>query len=163
MTLSDWFQNQLRSTADGFIWAAEQMPPERRYIQPPSKLGGWTAARHVFHMAYYERNVALPSMHQWLGKPRISEDDLDADKEWSSGHTIESLVRTFQVVRNEQIALLTQFDEPVWHETRETGWGTVTLLWVVSKTFQHTAEHTNNVMRMALFWDIAAAQERGAE
>jgi hypothetical protein len=25
---------------------------------------------------------------------------------------------------------------------------------VVSKAYQHTAEHTNDVLRIALFWDI---------
>jgi hypothetical protein len=125
-------------------------------------MGEWTAARHVFHMLYYEQQVALPSMHQWLGKPPVSEDDLNEDMAWGPGQKIEGMVTTFRDVRNEQIALLTRFDEHVWHETRQTAWGTVSLLWVVSKTFQHTAEHTHDVMRMALFWDWAVARERGA-
>ena len=32
-------------------------------------------------------------------------------------------------------------------------WGPVTLSWVVSKTYQHTAEHTGDILRIALFWD----------
>ena len=37
-----------------------------------------------------------------------------------------------------------------------TGWQDVALYWVVSKTFQHTAEHTHDLMRLVLFWDVAA-------
>lgn len=162
MTLSEWFRTQLAATADGFVWSAEQLPDERRYISPPGKLGEWTAARHVFHMAYYEEYIALPSMHQWLGGPEIVQDDFDEDKAWGTGQDIESLIAKFRQVRKEQVALLAKFDESMWHETRETGWGTVTLLWVVSKTFQHTAEHTHDLMRMVLFWDFYTKREQGA-
>jgi hypothetical protein len=39
-------------------------------------------------------------------------------------------------------------------------WGNVTLLWLVSKTFQHTAEHIHDVMSMALFWDMPEKYEQ---
>ncbi|GAC1447801.1 MAG: hypothetical protein PVSMB4_03950 [Ktedonobacterales bacterium] len=29
--------------------------------------------------------------------------------------------------------------------------------WVVSKPVQHTAEHTHDLMRLVLFWDLARA------
>jgi hypothetical protein len=59
----------------------------------------------------------------------------------------------FRKVRSEQLALLPQFKDSRWKETREAVWGPMALRWVVSKTYQHTAEHTNDVMQMALFWD----------
>lgn len=31
MDLSQWFTDQLNAGAEGFIWAIEQVPPERNY------------------------------------------------------------------------------------------------------------------------------------
>ena len=155
MDLSQWFDDQLKSSADGFAWAVEQVPVERRLVSPPVPLGEWSTARHAFHMLYYEQMVALPSMRQWLGSPfTLNEEDYDEDKAWGDGTNLETILSDFRNVRAEQIVLLPNFDESMWNETRDTVWGNVTLKWVVTKTFQHTAEHTHDVLRMALFWDM---------
>ena len=106
-------------------------------------------------MLYYEQTIALPSMRQWLGEPCPTTDELDEDRFWESRQSerVKNLLVEFTNVPTEQIALLEKFDEMIWNTTRETIWGTVTLLWVVSKTYQHTAEHTSDVMRIGLFWD----------
>lgn len=154
MDFSHWFREQLQADADGFVWSAGQVPEDRRYGQPPRGLGEWSVARHVFHMLYYEQTVALPSMRQWLGGSKPLVDDAEEDMAWANNkEDIESLLGGFRRVRAEQIALLSQFEESTWNETRHAVWGPVTLLWVVSKTFQHTAEHTNDVMQMRLWWD----------
>ncbi|HSL29245.1 MAG TPA: DinB family protein, partial [Anaerolineales bacterium] len=93
-------------------------------------------------------------MQQWLGETIPSLDEEDEDLIWSeTPDRVENLLEKFRAVRAEQISLLPEFDEAAWHATREAVWGPVTLLWVVSKTYQHTAEHTNDVMRIGLFWD----------
>lgn len=162
MDTTQWFREQLQASADGFAWGAEQVPNSRQYTQPPKGLGEWTVARHVFHMLYYEQTLALPSMRQWLGEPCPVTDDLDEDKVWENrqSESIENLLLEFREVRSEQIALLDKFDEAIWNTTREAVWGSVTLLFVVSKTFQHTAEHTSDVMRIGLAWDYFAGLEQ---
>lgn len=164
MNLSHWFHDQLQASAEGFAWGAEQVPNARRDLQPPAGLGEWTAARHIFHLWFYEETIALPSMRQWLGDSFPAAEIPDEDVVWSESHEgIESLLTKFKKVRAEQIALLPKFDEATWNSTREAVWGPVTLLWVVSKTYQHTAEHTNDVMRIALFWDLFAARQKAKE
>ena len=151
MNMTEWFQVQLKASGEGFVWGVEQVPSERRVLLPPARLGEWTAARHVFHMLNYEQTVALPSMQQWLGGPLPV--DLDEDAAWTGeDQDPDRLLARFSQVRAEQIALLPKFEEADWRATREAVWGPVTLLWVVSKTYQHTAEHTHDVMRLALFW-----------
>ena len=66
-------------------------------------------------------------------------------------------------MREEQLALLGQLSTSAWEEPRECMWGLVTLKWVVSKTFQHTAEHTHDVMMLVLFWDRVLARQRARE
>jgi len=153
MNLSDWFHDQLQASADGFVWGARQVPNARRNERPPEALGEWTAARHIFHMGFYEQNIALPTMHQWLGKP-LPLEGVAEGVAWGEGSdNVEGLLAGFTKVRDEQIQLLARFDDLTWNSTRHTIWGSVTLLWVVSKTFQHTAEHTGDILRIALFWD----------
>ena len=153
MNLSEWFHNQLQSSADGLVWGAQQVPTARRNIKPPEALGEWTASRHIFHMLFYEQNIALPAMKQWLGI-EIPLEGVDEDFEWGEGtDKIDNLLAEFKKVRDEQIQLLEKFDDQAWNSTCKTIWGPVTLAWVVSKTFQHTAEHTSDILRIALFWD----------
>lgn len=153
MNLSQWFRDQLQVSADGFVWGTEQVPPDRRNVRPPLGLGKWTAARHAFHLMYYEKHVALPSMRQWLGELRIVTEWPNEKASWGKGQDLEGSLQGFREVRNEQITLLPEFDDAVWNEKRQTMWEPVTLSWVVGKTYQHTTEHTSNVMRIALFWD----------
>ena len=151
---SQWFDEQLQVSANGFVWGTEQVPEARRYAPPPKGLGEWTVARHVFHLWFYEQTIALPSMQQWLSGTIPFLDDVDEDIAWSNAQdNVEILLEKFKAVRAEQIALLPNFDETTWNATREAVWGPVSLLWVVSKTYQHTAEHINDVMRIGLFWD----------
>lgn len=160
MNYSQWFHDQLQTSADGLVWGAGQVPKARQNLPPPHDLGEWTVARHVFHMLRYEATIALPSMRQWLGEPCPLPNDLDEDSDWDQRKVdIDSLLVEFQKVRAEQIALLPQFDNSTWTGIREAVWGPVTLLWVVSKTYQHTAEHTNDILRMALFWDMLEARQ----
>jgi hypothetical protein len=161
MDLSQWFHEQLQTSADGFAWAVEQVPTERRYALPPLPLGTWSAVRHAFHMFFYERTFALPSMRQWLGGPRPDVFGLSEEAAWADGPArgsdpdLDGLLASFREVRAEQVVLLSEFDGSAWDEARSTLWGPVTLRWVVTKTCQHTAEHTHDVLSLVLYWDMA--------
>jgi len=154
--LSRWFHDQLAASADGFVWAVRQVPPERRTVQPPAELGlgEWGARGHTFHLYTYERYIALPSMSQWLGgpEPSLADSEPHIKAAWDVDRDLDSLLAKFCVGRDEQIALLARVDEALWEEERHTVWGDVSLRWVVTKTYQHNAEHTHDVLRLALFW-----------
>jgi len=162
MDLTQWFTDQLNSSTAGFIWSVEQVPSERRLLKPPKLLGEWSTARHVFHMLYYEQNAVVPSMKIWLDEEFIlDKGGYNEDAAWSDDKDLESMLADFRRVRAEQLEVIARFKEQQWHETRPTYfWGEVTLLWLVSKTFQHTAEHINDVMRMALFWEAYERREK---
>ena len=151
MELSKWFDHQLRSTLDGFTWAVQQLPVERLYATPPAPLGEWSAAQHVFHLLEYEENLALPSMHQWLGAPLVIRYESLDD---AASPSIEELLSRFKSVRQEEIELLPKFSQAAWElKQKTTFWGDVSLRWLVSKTYQHTLEHTHDILRLSLFWD----------
>lgn len=162
-----WFNEQLHTGGNSFIWSANQVPEEHRNTAPPSSefLGEWTALRQVYHLWNYEHNIAIPAMRLWLGGPPHSKEHLDAwnneESDWSN-HSYDKALEMFRQGRDEQITMLAEFSETAWSETRETEivWGEVTLQWAVSKTFQHTMEHGNSLMKMALFWDWVVKMEQ---
>jgi hypothetical protein len=154
MNPANWFRDKLQSTAEGFIWAIEQVPDNRLYRLPETPvLGEWSAARHAYHMLHYERTYAIPSMGQWLGSPMPDPEGADEDAAWQKEHELEDVLLEFMAIRAEQIALLTLFEDSDWEELRQTFWQGQTLHWILSKTLQHTAEHTHDVLSIALFWD----------
>jgi hypothetical protein len=157
---ANWFHVQLTSSADAFLWSIEQIPAERRWLASPHHPEEWSAARHLFHLLSYERRLALPSMHIWLGETferdkTYKEDAAWENAEWAKGQDLPAMLSTFRQVRAEQIALLTEYDAQSWQRVLPTpGWGEVTLCWTLTKTLQHTFEHTHDVLRMGLFWDF---------
>ena len=158
MELSKWFDYQLRSTLAGFIWAVQQLPKERWYALPPEALGEWSAAQHVFHMLIYEQKLALPTMNQWLGAPPAARA-VDSKTEEQELPSIEEMLSQFKQVRESEIEMLLKFADADWKSIRSTTfWGDVSLYWLVCKTYQHTNEHTHDVLRLGLFWDRILAR-----
>lgn len=161
MNDSAWFQTQLEASSAGFAWAVAQIPAERQDREPPAPLGPWSAARHVFHLLFQEREVALPNWRLWLGGS-LNPDAVTPEEDiaWDSRAAVAGLLAQWQQGRAVLLALLPQFPEAAWDETRPALWGAVTLRWVVTKTYQHTAKHIHEVLSLALYWDSAEAQTR---
>jgi hypothetical protein len=160
MNDTTWFQTQLQAGAESFAWAVSQVPAERQLRAPPAPLGDWTLARHVFHLLFYEREVALPHMCLWLGQAMDRAGAPDEDVAWDARAPVGELLEQFQQGRAAQIALLGQVPESAWLQPRGTLWGDQTLHWVMTKTYQHTAEHLHEVLSLALFWDAVEARHR---
>jgi hypothetical protein len=62
------------------------------------------------------------------------------------------LLTAFKTIRTQQLELLTQLNTQTWYEERDIIWGRFPLKWVVTKTYQHTLEHTDEVLRAYLWW-----------
>lgn len=157
MDMSQWFHQQLQSSMEGLQWAVEQIPQNHLYSS--SRPDRWPVARIVYHLAQYEQRIGLPTMQQWLGgtRPVVGEQKEDAlieERDWNGGqgYEIDALLATFVDVRSQQIALLPQFQKQQWYEERDVIWGTLPLVWVVTKTYQHTLEHTDEILRNYLWW-----------
>ena len=161
-----WFRYQLKASADGFEWAFAQIPPELREEIPPDPeyLGSWPPARHVWHVTEYERCLAIPAMYHWLDGPMPPEDDWPDDDETYAtvrGGGIAELIVNFRLIRQQQIDLLDQLAAVDWSEPREVLWGLKPLSMVVTKTFQHTYEHGDTLLRMGLWWEEILEEEAG--
>lgn len=158
---SSFFMRQLSANTEAITWAVEQVRPERMRAAPPELLGEWPAARHLFHLLYYEREVALPSIRQWCGAPYPTFDGYNEQAAWDTAQREEQAVLAeIKRLRARQSSLIADADDALWDEVRHTAWGRRTLYWVVSKTLQHALEHTNNILKIALLWEHYEARSR---
>lgn len=159
-----WFSYQLEASADGFVWAFSQIPSSLSESLPPEPgyLGTWPPARHVWHVSEYERCLVIPSMKQWLGGSiPLGDSWLDDDNTWAKvqNRGLEALTAAFRDVREQQIALMGQLINAEWNTPRETLWGHKPLSMIVTKTFQHTYEHGDTLLRMGLWWEEILEEE----
>jgi hypothetical protein len=161
MNWNAWFRTQLHSSAEGLLWAFAQIPSERYGSCPPAPhyLGTWPPARHLWHVLHYERCLVIPSMRQWIDQvPAPSDSDWpDDDVTWAAAWAagVADLPAQFQSTREEQMQLLDVVRPADWQTMRTTIWGEKPLSMVVTKTYQHTLEHCDTLLRMALWWDDA--------
>lgn len=159
-----WFRYQLQASADGFVWAISQISPALRENLPPAPdyLGTWLPARHVWHVTEYERCLVIPSMNQWLGGSMPDNDTwLDDDNTWAKvqNRGFDELTSAFRHIRQQQIELLDKLIDADWNTQRETLWGHKPLSMIVTKTFQHTYEHGDTLLRMGLWWEEILEKE----
>jgi hypothetical protein len=162
--LAAWFRYQLKASAEGFEWAFSQIPSSFREQLPPDPkyLGTWPPARHVWHVTEYERCMAIPSMLEWLPGTLVPDGDWpDDDDAWAKAQErgMEELIAEFRRVRQQQIDLIDQLAAIDWNATHETPWGFKPLSMVLTKTFQHTYEHADTLLRMGLWWEEALEEE----
>lgn len=153
-----WFRYQLQASADGFVWAFSQIKPSFRENLPPMPgyLGTWPPARHIWHVTEYEKCLVIPSMKQWLGGSMPAGDSWpDDDDTWAKvqDRGLEALTSAFRHVRQQQAELLDQLINIDWLTSQETLWGHKPLSMIVTKTFQHTYEHGDTLLRMGLWWE----------
>jgi hypothetical protein len=89
----------------------------------------------------------VPGVCRYLHSPKGLGEWTEA---WAKcQESFERLLTQFKVVRADQIALLQNFDAGSREAIREAVRGPVTLFWVVSKTYLHTAGHRHAILRMA--------------
>lgn len=133
----------------------------RHYCRPPKGLGDWSVARHVFHMLDYERQIAVPVMQQWLGAPPAVVG-WEEEASWQANCRFRPSRSSWK--NSGPCASSRLLCSPDWgaHLARAAndGLGTGPVVLGGSKTYQHTNEHTSDVLCMALNWDYYAAREQ---
>ena len=156
------FCEQLSRGLEDVEQALAQVPGDRLYLTPPASLGDWPAARHVFHLEYYEHNSPIPVLHTWLDEPYPHYEGPDEDAAWANARDIRHTFDKLRQAREWQIELIERVQPAMWDEVHEIGnWGAINLRWVATKTIQHTHEHINEILKLALFWDQREAEADG--
>jgi hypothetical protein len=93
-------------------------------------------------------------MNQWLeGSMPPANAWLDDDQTWAKmqNRGLEEQICAFREIRQQQLELLDKLIHVDWDLPRETLWGHKPLSMIVTKTFQHTHEHGDTLLRMAIW------------
>ena len=142
---------------------ALDMVPER-WIHgtiPGAPEDAWTVAMNVAHLAVYEEVTALPLLGSFMpGFDLAAARQERGAESWFldlatalAREPIEAMLARLRAARASQIDIVHTLGEhalndrttPLWPDPQHTAG------WVATKTFQHTWEHGNAVLRAALF------------
>ena len=102
-------------------------------------------------------------MNQWLGGSMPNgEAWLAVDNAWDEvpNREFDVLTSEFRDIRQQQIVLLDKLIDTDWTAPRATLWGQKPLSMIVTKTFQHTYEHGDTLLKMGLWWEEALEQAK---
>ena len=156
---------RLRSSLATVQWAVAQVPAKWTHVipdyYPPD---AWSVAMNLAHMCVYEEGIAAPMLAALAAGGDGTGAIKSAREEFLTGATelskapVVDILRRLTVCREEQIAVLEGYDQGRFNEPVTSAWATGqhgsaphSAGWVATKTFQHTWEHGNAILRMALF------------
>jgi hypothetical protein len=125
----------------------------------------WSVAMNIAHVTTYEdamANPVLAAMADGGDGVGVVESGLESwflpRSEALAAESIDVLLARFRAAREEHAAIALRFDVARWNEGITPLWssgrhgsGLHSPAWVAMKTFQHTWEHGNAILRMALF------------
>src|SRR5215831_11854785 len=104
-------------------WALCWLPRERWAVQPPVRLGDWSALHHVRHVAFDETHRILPAVRQALGEatPESStRSALEIEQADPAPDTAESIVRGLAETRFELLQRLEAAPDQAWQQPLST-------------------------------------------
>jgi hypothetical protein len=163
---ADETASRLRESLRSVEWAASLIPEAYTRAMPDfAAPDEWHAAMNLAHLVVYEEEISYPVLkHLAEGGDGVGATK-SAIEQWFyndavalSSQPMGELVRRLSDVREKQIVLievcaperLNERVTPLFGTGRH-GTGPHSLGWVATKTFQHTWEHGNALLRLALF------------
>jgi hypothetical protein len=164
---------RLRESLATLEWAVSIIPDKWHHELPGFYAEGeWGVAMNLAHLVVYEESIANPVLEALASGGDGVGSVKSADEGWflqdalvSAGAPVGQLMERLRAARLRHIELVEGFDPggfntpitPLWSASRGPGgkhkWDGALLQppgWLASKTFQHTWEHGNAVLRMAL-------------
>jgi hypothetical protein len=152
---------RLRDSLATLEWAVENVPERWSHALPdyvdPAE---WAVARILAHVAIYEEGVAAPVLEEMAAgrdgsAVEFSGEGSMAEAEALSREPLDVIMARLRSARERQIEIVRSLDHerfnapltPLWSGSGRYG----EPLQPATKTFQHTWEHGNAVMRVALF------------
>lgn len=158
---------RFRESLEAIEWAVSEIPEAYHHVLPdfyaPEE---WTAGMNLAHVVVYEEQLANPVMDALAsGEDGVSavrsgrESWFYADSVAASSEPLSVLLERYRAAREKGIAAIDSFTEerfndavcPLWQASGRHGGALQPPGWVAMKTFQHSWEHGNALLRLALF------------
>ncbi len=140
-----------------------QLVPAKWTHTPPDE-GAWSVAMNLAHMIAYEEQLATPVMESLADGgtgqdvvPSGGEGWLLTSAQAMADASLETLAARLRAIRERQIAIIDSMSPGLFNTPRTMLWSNrnggkpLAISWVATKTFQHTWEHGNAILRVAMF------------
>ncbi len=157
---------RLRGSLETVEWALSMVPVKYTHslpdFYPPED---WTVAMNVAHLTIYDERIAIPLLKSLAAGgdgvgvvKSLGESWFYDDAKALSVEPLSVLGPRLRSARGDQAAVVESFSDdsfnarvtPLWATGRH-GNPPHSPGWIATKSFQHTWEHGNAVLRMALF------------
>ena len=155
--------DRLQQSLADVLYAVEITPPEWLYRSPWRDPAAWSVAQNLAHMAVYEEQVAAPILEA-LAAGTDATDAVTSVIEWDydelsqqlATEPVEVIAERLRSARSRQIHAVAAMTEDRFRLPATTLWAEVkpgihSAAWVAAKTFQHTWDHGNAILQVALF------------
>ncbi len=161
---------RLEESLKAIEWAASLVPPEWAHRSPSgtrmsSEENAWSVAMNLGHLVLYAERLPCPVLESllsggdgvgdtWFKEPSPYE----APAVELASQPIDGILRRLREARAREVSLAMSFSEVAWAAPATRAWGASgygprlhSPARVVSKSLQHSWEHGNSIMRVALF------------
>lgn len=150
-------------------WASAMVPHEWTHRSPFGTLsaeeGAWSVAMNLAHLTLYTERLPISVLSSlveggdgvstsWFGEPSPYEPDAVA----LSQEPVSTILHRLRQACERERALALRFSEESWTRPQTGAWGKGGLgpplhspARVVAKSVQHTWEHGNSILKVALF------------
>ena len=161
--------HQLDESLRTLEWAVALVPDGWSHQSPSGKMsaeeGAWSVAMNLAHLALYEERLPTTVLESLLaGGDGVSDTwfqepspFVDAAVALASA-PLSEIFKRLRRARNREVELASRFPDSAWAAPTTNAWGGNGYgprVWsparVLAKSFQHTWEHGNAVLRVALF------------
>jgi hypothetical protein len=137
--------------------------PERWHRPAPGEEAPpdfWGVAMNLAHLALYEENWPVPVLEALAAgapepaPPATSDEAEERATKALAAEPLEALLERLRAARRRQVDALRAMPDERFEGATTLRWGRRprTAAWVAAKTVQHTWEHGNTVMQIALFY-----------
>lgn len=157
---------RVRSSFETVAWAARMVPADFTHtLMPGLPDDAWTVAMNLAHLVMYDEGIALPILESLAagedGTTRVrttNENWFYNDAVALSSEPVEAMLTRLEASRARQCELVAGFAAADFNRRWAKVFGSGvhgnaphSPAWITTKTFQHTWEHGNAVLRAALF------------
>jgi hypothetical protein len=118
----------------------------------------WGVAMNLAHLALYEENHPVPVLEALADgtperSPATSGEAEEHETKALAVEPLEAILDRLRAARRRQVDALRAMTDDRFESATTMRWGRpLPAAWVATKTLQHTWEHGNTVMQIALFY-----------
>lgn len=158
---NDWLLARLTDELDELPKTLERIPADRWTLPPPGDLGEWSVHRQLVHLANLEGRAVLPVLRHLLEGLPVDPRYTGTPEQraelvfWETAPAPSHLIDQWIEARRAILAFARPLTPAQWvRAVPHPAFGPASVEWCLLKLHQHTLDHLNTFLKLALWWDL---------